>query len=1513
MVTKVTSSNFSSSVTNILTAAASLPTITNVQPTTSSYAVSGLAVLDPATTSYVKISGTNFAPTTQVFIESTLATTVTYVSSTQLNVVLPSKSTGSYVLYVVNPDGSVAIRINAVTYSTSPVWSTTSLLPGSTTGSMISIQLAATSDSSVVYTVTDGSLPTGLSLSTSGLLSGIVTGLSTTTTYNFTVTATDVENQTNNSSFSITITANDPFWSLTTLMINNETASTPFTNDASTNSFQLSINGDAKSNKFSPFYVDGYYSYYFGGNDYFTVPASVSWACASDFTVECWINVPPTRASYYTIINQYTASGGTSFELQTNGTFLIYYTGTTNFATTAITEGRWNHIALSRTGSTLTFYINGVSAGSATYSGTYGDSTTALYIGMQNYASSGKITGYVSNLRYVKGTAVYTSVFTPSTTPLTAVTNTQLLTCQSNKIVDKSTNAAVITATGTAISPAIPFAANSSYATYGSAYFDGIGDYLATPTSSAFQFGTGDFTIECWAYLTTLGSYNGVFDSRNLGSADGVSLTIFSSGAIEIGINVTYVNGGTFTTNQWHHLAYTRASNTVRAFLNGVQVVTGTISNNVQANYALIGKTNDGWHCTGYISNVRVLKGTAQYTSNFTPSITPLTSITNTQLLSLQYNGSATNNEFSDQSGFNNVITRAGNATQGSFSPYSPSGWSTYFDGASTQYFTLPTAAATAFGGFNGNYTTIEFWAFQTTTSTTATNEVLGTWAAVAANGRFYIEIGNGAASTGAASKVFFTWTTSTGTVDSVITTAVVPVNQWAHIAIVVNATGSAGAHTVNIYVNGSGQSFTARDFSSQTTTYDRLRIGGNSSTYFYGYLNNLRVVRSATNIVGYTGSNISVPTSPFAPAVGTILLTFQTNNFIDNSPNSIVLTPASTPSIQAFVPFSGISSVPTSYSVYVDGTGDYLQLTEPSATTGDVTVECWVYPTSTTARGFVVSAGSSGTGAWAFSVTASNTIEVWLDGYGAPKYTSTLTVADFAWSHIALVKASGVVKLYVNGVLETANASQVGNFGYPSASSIFIGVYSVSLNQLFTGYISNFRYVQGTALYSGSSFTVPTSPLTAVSGTKVLTCQSSTMIDNSTNYYAITAFGDTKPKIFNPFGATASIAVGYSPTTHGGSIYYDGTGDYLTSPTKPLFAFGASKDFTAECWVYFTTLNASQSPGIISVANASSSTGWQIYADSNNGWGVRSNAANVFSVTNPPKVNQWYHVAYVRKSGVHALYVNGVLNTATVSTSYTWSDQVFYTGYTPIGNNVYGYVSDVRLVNGTALYTSNFIPPTLAMSPTVTIGSSTYNAVLLLNGTNGSVVDAHGSTNIETIGNAQISTAIKKYGTASMYFDGSGDRLMTTSGPTNSLGSGDFTIEFWIYSITLPANARLLSQGSYTTGEYLFIVYSSGAADFCEATTARLSFPASSFVTATWQHIAIVRSGTTIKGYVNGTSVATATSTYNYSAITNTYIGSNPNTASQDFNGYLDELRITKYARYTSNFTAPTSAFITK
>ena len=123
-----------------------------------------------------------------------------------------------------------------------------------------------------------------------------------------------------------------------------------------------------------------------------------------------------------------------------------------------------------------------------------------------NTVSTNYFRGYISNVRIVKGAAVYTSNFTPSTTPLTAISGTSLLTCQSNRFKDNSSNNFAITVTGTPTVQAFePFEPTASYsaATYGgSGYFSGSSQSLSVPVNSTFNF-AGDFTIEFFAYATS--------------------------------------------------------------------------------------------------------------------------------------------------------------------------------------------------------------------------------------------------------------------------------------------------------------------------------------------------------------------------------------------------------------------------------------------------------------------------------------------------------------------------------------------------------------------------------------------------------------------------------------------------------------------------------------------------------------------------------------------------------------------------------------------------------------------------------------------------------------------------------------------------------------------------------------------------------------------------------------------------------------------------------------------------
>ena len=179
------------------------PTISNIQVTNSSY-----TVLDDTAVStsggFIKITGTKFNSGVQVYIGTILATSISLVNSTVLNVQVPATAAGSYDVTVVNTDGTYGIKPIGITFSPINItWVTSSSLGTYATGVAISLQLNATGAAG--YQLQSGStLPTGLTLSSSGLLSGTVNVVSNTT-YSFTIEAFDSELQDAPRTFSLTV------------------------------------------------------------------------------------------------------------------------------------------------------------------------------------------------------------------------------------------------------------------------------------------------------------------------------------------------------------------------------------------------------------------------------------------------------------------------------------------------------------------------------------------------------------------------------------------------------------------------------------------------------------------------------------------------------------------------------------------------------------------------------------------------------------------------------------------------------------------------------------------------------------------------------------------------------------------------------------------------------------------------------------------------------------------------------------------------------------------------------------------------------------------------------------------------------------------------------------------------------------------------------------------------------------------------------------------------------------
>jgi len=610
-----------------------------------------------------------------------------------------------------------------------------------------------------------------------------------------------------------------------------------------------------------------------------------------------------------------------------------------------------------------------------------------------------------------------------------------------------------------------------------------------------------------------------------------------------------------------------------------------------------------------------------------------------------------------------------------------------------------------------------------------------------------------------------------------------------------------------------------------------------------------------------------------------------QNNTFLDSSTNNFTITRNGNVTQGSFSPYG------SNWSNFFDGNGDYLTCSASVPATGAFTVEMFLYPTSTAGYQLLFSQFTSGN-AGSLQLLWDDTTDKFTVNIGlGTVLTSTSTYALNTWHHLAITRdGSNNMTMWVNG----ASAATTTNSTSILQTTTYIASRS-ALDGYFNGYISNLR-VTNTAVYT-TAFTPSTTPLTAISGTTLLTCADNRFIDDSASPKTLTVNGNTSVQRFNPFG-TSTV---YSTSVIGGSGYFDGSGDYLDTPTSSAFAFGTG-DFTSELWVYLSRSNgtiiyeprSSGQENNPSIAYGVVTSGkFEVITGS-----VQITSSSSFAIA------QWHHVAIVRSGTTLTLWVNGTSQgTSTLSTNLTNNDRIRVGDYFTAGSYPFqGYVSNLRVVKGTAVYTSAFTPPTAPL--TAISGTS-----LLTNFTNGAIFDNAMMNDLETVGNAQISTSVKKYGTGSLSFDGTGDYLRGANIPNLAFGTGDFTVECWAYWTATVADGGFL--GSVGTAGFDFS-YLEGTLRIGRVDTAWDSTFSSFTPTAgVWYHIAYTRSSGTARAFVNGTQVGSnSTNNNSYSPIGGVIIGSG-NVGDRNFKGYIDDLRITKgYARYTANFTAPTAAF---
>lgn len=415
----------------------------------------------------------------------------------------------------------------------------------------------------------------------------------------------------------------------------------------------------------------------------------------------------------------------------------------------------------------------------------------------------------------------------------------------------------------------------------------------------------------------------------------------------------------------------------------------------------------------------------------------------------------------------------------------------------------------------------------------------------------------------------------------------------------------------------------------------------------------------------------------------------------------------------------------------------------------------------------------------------------------------------------------------------------------------------------------------------------------------------STTFTDSSSNATTVTANGNARISTTNSkFG--------------GSSLYCDGsTGTYLSF--GPLNTSNLGGDLTLECWIYpestadraiFGDLFTSGNVQLLTLIGGNLIAYWN---------GVYPQGLDTTIAT-----NTWTHVAVARESNTVRLFVNGVV----VASAY--GGGTYYIRPSAIGrcsyrNNFVGYIDEVRITEQVARYNSNFTPPTAPFPNSSAAEVDPYfsQVALLLQmaGSNNATTFTDSSPlalSATTYGDAKISTTGGKFGGNCGVFDGSGDYLIFPSSSVPRF-TGDFTIETWAYPTNIDDRSIASGNHSQDSNIQLFRMSSNGSMIIYMNTNGQdagtvITAPAGSVVANQWQHIALCRSGSNTRLFVNGVQVGSTNTSWT-SALTCNVIGqhffngsaySSPN----QFAGKINEFRTTSAARYTSNFTPPTAAF---
>lgn len=1071
---------------------------------------------------------------------------------------------------------------------------------------------------------------------------------------------------------------------------------------------------------------------------------------------------------------------GVFLKIKNNGPSAKTSIGTFDGSENSITPNEWNHVAMAVSNGVASFYVNGQNAG-----GNLGTIPPVTNYGLAK----------LQNVNYLRNTSVN-------------INANSYLGANNKTFIDKSPlNSTILTTSGALVASGVTLGSFSPYSNQEwSGQFTSTNYLSVDAVGDQFYFGREDYTVEFWAYVTQTGVEQPLLDLRYQ-TTNFNNIYIYISTGNKLSLNLAnadrIISSSNFPLNKWCHIALVRKwDRNIILFLDGQKAGESTLQYSNLVHVAtpnlVLGRQNlNSSSFNGYISNVRIIRGSAIYNSNFTPSSQPL------KLIPQKENKS----------------------------------WSGYF----------PPTTNGNLSSINNNIElglndyTIEFWIYYNELRYTTGNYYVFDFSGgdVQKGGKFYLYHVN--------KQLYF----NLGSTAFLISNTDQSLDTWHHIRI------TRKDHICKLFINGVLENFSS--IGSETFNY-HIKSGDaafgaawNNTVPFNGYITNFRIIKG-----------LALDQASFLPETQTLSL---------------------------------VGASATHYTGFFGTNASCISSTIPNLGLNNFTIECWVNlrdnpglkgtdyatvwdmrtpgtgSTANTPILYIKASTHIGAGDLIYKTSVENIVS-----NGISSRISNGRLLSGEWYHIAMSRDTSIGStFYVDGYKVGFIDDRTTNY---SAAGIFIGGASNGVvNGGFGGHISNFRVVTGAALYAGDFFERPKQNLSPVPGTALLTLQNKTLIDNSPYNRSLMQ----RNFVIAPHNL-------FDQTTNNYSLnFIRGYTGYLSSrDLDPGILNFRDKDYTIEFFIKTKSQVGSITQWVLDSRNFVNN-GILVGLDGGNRVLLNYNNADIAKCTETLASNKWHHIAIVRKyNDSFKIYVNGI-DKAVEDTGY-WYGKFTFIG--PITENVLGGrnlsigvdktagtglfngdISNLRIVNGKALYNGNFTPPTQKLSIIPQEGDDVYSVNL-----------SNGFLSVTNLTNNAL-----------------------------NFGTNNYTVEFWIYFNELGNEVPIIDARPATTAS-ASLYFSKNASNqwrFYYKNTEAIN--AGSVVANRWYHVALVRRfGIDHKLYIDGALINTYTTnpSDSYALTTNLFIGGSITTgASNTGRFYISNLRIVNGdALYTTTFSAPTA-----